>query len=212
MEAEHGPKSVCYLSFESLYFPHRRPDIIGWMLQTLQKAGIPVIPVLFALPSGFKAVPQDFLDEFKYFKEYCHVTFAPQWQVLNHVATGFFITHCGSNSKSETIQAEVPIVAMPFFGDQGEIAALLTEVFKIGIDIKRTNTSTNPSHTTLYDGTKIVETENAIKEVLRGIWARMTGREGEEMRKRVTELKQRMKQSVESGRIERDLARIGLGE
>ncbi|ODN76652.1 hypothetical protein L202_05295 [Cryptococcus amylolentus CBS 6039] len=215
METVHGPKSVCYLrlismsaSGPSTFLTVDRTSSAGCCRHSKR----PVYQSSLLFPSGLKAVPQDFLDEFKDFKDYCHVTFAPQWQVLNHAATGFFITHCGSNSTSETILAEVPIVAMPFFGDQGEIAALLTEVFKIGIDIKQTKTFTNPAHNTLYDGTKIVGTEDAIKEEMRGIWVWMTGKEGDEMRKRVAELKQGIKQSVASGMIGRDLTKIGLGE
>ncbi|RKP26376.1 hypothetical protein SYNPS1DRAFT_3397, partial [Syncephalis pseudoplumigaleata] len=46
------------------------------------------------------------------------VDIAPQRAVLNHPAVKLFISHCGSASVSEAMDAGTPILAVPGFGDQ----------------------------------------------------------------------------------------------
>ncbi|ODN77735.1 hypothetical protein L202_04876 [Cryptococcus amylolentus CBS 6039] len=206
MQEKHGSRSVCYISFGSLFFPLLRPELIRYILQTLQESGIPFV---FAYASGVAPVPPELIEEFVGLEDACLVKFAPQWAVLKHAATGFFITHCGSNSTHETILAEVPIVSMPFIADQGEIAALLTEVLHVGIDLKQTKTFTNPPFNKLYDGTVIVGTEVAIKDEMKTVWERMKGKEGEEMRKRMGEVKKTLRESITNGRGKRDMMKLG---
>ncbi|BDA49336.1 UDP-glucuronosyltransferase 2A1 [Coccomyxa sp. Obi] len=46
------------------------------------------------------------------------VTWAPQNDVLGHPRTRAFLSHCGVNSLYEAAYHGVPVVALPFFGDQ----------------------------------------------------------------------------------------------
>ncbi|CAL8464217.1 g3752 [Coccomyxa elongata] len=46
------------------------------------------------------------------------VTWAPQNDVLGHPRTKAFLSHCGVNSLYEAAYHGVPVVALPFFGDQ----------------------------------------------------------------------------------------------
>ncbi|ODN77713.1 hypothetical protein L202_04856 [Cryptococcus amylolentus CBS 6039] len=162
MKIKHGSRSVCYLSFGSAFFPLLRPELIRYIVHTLRQANTPFV---FAYASGIGPVPEDLLRECEGIENGCLVRFGPQWAVLNHEATSFFITHCGSNSTGEAILAEVPIVSIPFFGDQAQYAALLTEVLHVGIDLKQTKTFQHPDlYNILYDGTVIVGPEAAIKK------------------------------------------------
>jgi len=49
-------------------------------------------------------------------------TFVPQRAVLAHPAVRVFFTHCGQSSANESIFAGVPMVGMPLFCDQFEMA------------------------------------------------------------------------------------------
>ncbi|ODO12032.1 hypothetical protein I350_00816 [Cryptococcus amylolentus CBS 6273] len=206
MKEKHGSNSVCYISFGSLFFPIFRPELIRYILKTLQETGVPFV---FAYASGIVPVPAELIEEFAGLEDACFVKFAPQWAVLKHPATGFFLTHCGSNSTHETIMAQVPIVSMPFAADQGEIASLLTDVLHVGIDLKQTKTFTNPPFDTLYDGTVIEGTESAIKDEMRTVWKRMKGKEGEGMRVRMGEVKERLRKSFNDGRGKQDMIKLG---
>ncbi|KAG6404389.1 hypothetical protein SASPL_136635 [Salvia splendens] len=66
------------------------------------------------------------------------VAWAPQEKVLNHPAVGGFMTHSGWNSTLESIAAGVPMVCWPYFGDQTTNSRFVSEVWRIGLDIKDT--------------------------------------------------------------------------
>ncbi|WVQ79781.1 hypothetical protein IAT38_001881 [Cryptococcus sp. DSM 104549] len=206
MEAKHGARSVCYISFGSLFFPSLRPEIVIYLLQTLRQAGI---PILFALPAGLAFVPQTVTQELEGMEECCYVEFAPQWAVLDHAATGFFVTHCGSNSTYEAILAEVPVVTMPFTFDQGTFAYMLTEKYHCGIDLTQVKTFANPDFTQLYDGSVVSGTEAAIRAEMTDAWKRMTGNDGAEMRKNIKELRVLVERSRGTGQSRRDMEALG---
>ncbi|KAM3339609.1 hypothetical protein P3S68_029478 [Capsicum galapagoense] len=61
---------------------------------------------------------------------------APQLEILGHVSTGGFMSHCRWNSCMESISMGVPIAAWPMHSDQPRNAFLITEVLKIGLVLK----------------------------------------------------------------------------
>jgi len=68
----------------------------------------------------------------------CFVPWAPQEEVLAHPAVGCFLTHSGWNSTLESIAAGVPMICWPFFADQQITSRFVSEVWKIGVDMKDT--------------------------------------------------------------------------
>lgn len=68
----------------------------------------------------------------------CLVSWAPQEEVLAHPAIGGFLTHSGWNSTLESLMEGVPMVCWPYFVDQHVNSRFVSEVWKIGIDIKDT--------------------------------------------------------------------------
>jgi UDP:flavonoid glycosyltransferase YjiC (YdhE family) len=120
MHAKHG-RSVAYVSFGSIWFPAARPELVQYLLTSLIQNSV---PFLFAYATEMFAPPQYLIELVDNYEDGESVKFAPQWQVLEHPATSFFVSHCGSNSAAEAILAGVPIVSMPFAADQGEFAAM----------------------------------------------------------------------------------------
>lgn len=55
------------------------------------------------------------------------ISWAPQRALLAHPAVNAFVSHCGSNSVAESLQAGKPIVCLPFFHDQYFLADALVE-------------------------------------------------------------------------------------
>ncbi|KAI3971201.1 hypothetical protein MKW92_020251 [Papaver armeniacum] len=66
----------------------------------------------------------------------CTVDWAPQEEVLNHPAVGCFFTHSGWNSILESMVAGVPMVCWPHLADQQINSRYVSEVWKIGMDMK----------------------------------------------------------------------------
>ncbi|XP_076882361.1 UDP-glycosyltransferase 76G1-like [Bidens hawaiensis] len=106
------------------------------------------------------------------------VKWCPQQEVLAHPATGCFWTHNGWNSTLESICEGVPMICSPCFVDQPIIARYAGDVWKIGI--------------LLEDGFERVGIAKAIERI-------MMDKDGEEMRKRVIRLKEKVNLSLDEG-------------
>ncbi|KAA8534139.1 hypothetical protein F0562_031668 [Nyssa sinensis] len=66
------------------------------------------------------------------------VDWAPQEEVLCHPAVVGFLTHSGWNSTLESIVAGVPMICWPYFADQMINSRFVSEVWKLGLDMKDT--------------------------------------------------------------------------
>ncbi|CAL5363731.1 unnamed protein product [Camellia sinensis] len=66
------------------------------------------------------------------------VSWTPQEEVLAHPAIGGFLTHSGWNSTLESMVEGVPMVCWPYFVDQQVNSRFVSEVWKLGIDMKDT--------------------------------------------------------------------------
>lgn len=64
-------------------------------------------------------------------------SWAPQVEILRHVATGAFLSHCGWNSTLESVVNGKPMIAWPLFAEQNLNAVLLTQGMKIGVRVKK---------------------------------------------------------------------------
>nr|ACF81165.1 unknown [Zea mays] len=60
---------------------------------------------------------------------------APQVEVLNHRATGAFVTHCGWNSVLEGITAGVPMLCWPMYAEQKMNKLFMVEEAMVGVEM-----------------------------------------------------------------------------
>ncbi|KAL6011973.1 hypothetical protein ACLOJK_002440 [Asimina triloba] len=65
------------------------------------------------------------------------VGWSPQQKVLAHPAIACFFTHCGWNSTMEGLRNGVPFLCWPYFTDQFLHKAYITDVWKVGLEVKR---------------------------------------------------------------------------
>ncbi|XP_052174422.1 zeatin O-glucosyltransferase-like [Diospyros lotus] len=116
---------------------------------------------------------------------------APQLEILEHVSTGGFLSHCGWNSCMESMSMEVPIAAWPMHSDQPKNAFLVTDVLKVGVAVRRWSTQLNKDE--LVSSSTIAK---AVKSL-------MASKQGEEIRKRAEKLGSVIRQAVKAGGISR---------
>ncbi|GAA0166456.1 glycosyltransferase [Lithospermum erythrorhizon] len=114
---------------------------------------------------------------------------APQLQILGHVSTGGFMSHCGWNSCMESITMVVPIAAWPMHSDQPINAVLVTKVLNIAVLVEKWAPSTED----IVTSDKI---ENAVRKLMGSV-------EGNAMRKNVGKLSKGVKESVMEGGVTR---------
>uniref|UniRef100_A0A803L8H1 Glycosyltransferase n=1 Tax=Chenopodium quinoa TaxID=63459 RepID=A0A803L8H1_CHEQI len=82
-------------------------------------------------------IPEDVVEGTK--ARGCIVSWAPQEEVLAHGAIGGFLTHSGWNSTLESIATGVPMICWPFRIDQPANSRVVTELWKIGLDMNKDN-------------------------------------------------------------------------
>ncbi|CAI9301376.1 unnamed protein product [Lactuca saligna] len=109
---------------------------------------------------------------------------APQTEILGHVATGGFMTHCGWNSCTESISRGIPMATWPMHSDQPRNALLITDVLRIGLVVND------------WEHRDELVKSVVVEDVVRRL---MDSKEGEEVRKRAVELADTVKKSVAEG-------------
>ncbi|KAL7583037.1 hypothetical protein Lser_V15G42590 [Lactuca serriola] len=107
---------------------------------------------------------------------------APQMEILGHVATGGFMTHCGWNSCTESTSRGVPMATWPMHSDQPRNAFLITDVLRIGLVVND------------WQHRDELVKSVVVKDVVRRL---MDSKEGEEVRNRAVELADKVQRSVE---------------
>ena len=97
------------------------------------------------------------------------VSWIPQNDLLGHISTKVFVTHCGLNSILESAYHGVPVVGIPLFGDQHRQAALV-QVKQIGVTLDKTTMKpedlVNAIHEVLSN-TLYRENAKRISEIMR---------------------------------------------
>ncbi|KAK1436145.1 hypothetical protein QVD17_01921 [Tagetes erecta] len=96
----------------------------------------------------------------------------PQVEILSHVSTGGFLTHCGWNSILESVVCGVPMVAWPLYAEQKQNAVLLTDGLGVACRVKA-------------DGQGVVGRDE-INKCVRSL---MEGEDGRKMRLKMNEHK-----------------------
>jgi len=173
---KQAPKSVVYVSLGSMANMDEKVSTeMAWGLANSNQ------PFLWVVRPGsvegfewIEFLPEGLATEMK--ARGLIVKWAPQKEVLAHSAVGGFWSHCGWNSTLESLSEGVPMLCQPFDLDQKVISRHLSYVWKMGVEI------------VVERG----EIEGAIKRVL-------VSKEGEEMKKRAMEIKEKVKVAVKHG-------------
>ncbi|MCD7470807.1 hypothetical protein HAX54_010957 [Datura stramonium] len=114
----------------------------------------------------------------------------PQLMILNHPATGAFMTHCGWNSTLESLTAGVPMLTWPLFAEQFYNEKLV-EVLGCGVGV-----GAEVWHNTFDIKGTLVKKEK-IEASLKMLMS--TSMESEKIRSRAKDIEAMVKRAVEKG-------------
>ncbi|XP_019199036.1 PREDICTED: zeatin O-glucosyltransferase-like [Ipomoea nil] len=183
------PKSVIFVSFgtQTVLSDHQLHELA----EGLEQSGQNFIWVVKDLTKGYKNTKINLPAGFEERVEGRGLIlrdWVPQLEILDHVSTGGFLTHCGWNSCMESMCRGVPLATWPIQYDQPRNAILITEVLKTGIPIKD------------WESRDEITTSTTIRNAIRRL---MASPEGEELRNKAAEAGRAVKESVMEGGISR---------
>ncbi|PON81188.1 UDP-glucuronosyl/UDP-glucosyltransferase [Trema orientale] len=187
---QQEPNSVLYISFGTIFTPS--DEDIKEIALGLEQSGVKFVwvlrghaDILNSLSNEEGRGPQlpDGFEERMRGMGLVVREWVPQVKILEHPSTGGFMSHCGWNSCMESISMGVPIAAWPLQVDQPVNALLITEVLKVGVAIRE------------WRQRDELVTSSMINRAVRKLMVL----EGEEMRKRVVEIGERVKRSAAEG-------------
>lgn len=174
----HGSATVAYISFGTV--ASAPPSELAELADGLEASGV---PFLWSLKEKERELlPPGFSDRTK--ERGLVVSWAPQVEVLGHVAVGAFVTHAGWHSVLEGITAGMAMVCRPYFADHKMVARAMTHVWGIGME---------------FAGG--VMTKEGVMKALEVV---LKGDEGKGMRERVGELKARVVKASAPGGSSRE--------
>ncbi|KAH9858838.1 UDP-Glycosyltransferase/glycogen phosphorylase [Lenzites betulinus] len=177
----HGEHSVIYISFGSFFGPSD-PAKLWVVLDVIMEKGIPFVMTHVASYAG--QLPDDVKAKIAEYGNAIVSDWAPQATLLDHPATGLFLTHCGHNSVLESINAGVPMIAWPISVDQPLNALYLSEEVDVAYELieVRHGIALGPIY---RNGRKPVGTIDAVKEETRAILDKAFGADGAAKRARL---------------------------
>jgi len=206
-----GKHSVLYISFGSIFFPAARPDKIQLLIKSLLAAD-PPMPFVF----GTAGAPPGLLNEISaMLTEEENSTmgiicgFAPQMFILNHVATGFFLSHGGANSTAESILTGKPMVLWPIMADQPQNAAHLSIDLGVAIELIQVRTGPGVGRPT-YRGITPMDSPGALMAEFAGTWERLRGTEGLQMTMKIRALSKAVRESRKDGKSHEAMMSLGM--
>ncbi|KAJ7626157.1 hypothetical protein FB45DRAFT_750527 [Roridomyces roridus] len=125
--SQHGGKSVLYISFGSLYFPFATREHVLALVETLLDLPSP-FPFLFTLGGKLASLPTDLIERVNSSGKGLICDFwVEQREILQSGAIGWFLTHGGFNSTSESLTQGIPLIIWPLAAEQPVNAALLAQ-------------------------------------------------------------------------------------
>ncbi|KAJ7839247.1 hypothetical protein B0H14DRAFT_2787613 [Mycena olivaceomarginata] len=177
---EYGPKSVLYISFGSVFFPVKTPRLVEALIDVLLNLELP-FPFIshsehrwrHSLPPSSSACTKVGRDS----SQICDF-WVEQAALLQHGAVGWFLTHGGFNSVSESLTQGIPLIIWPVAAEQPVNAGLLSaEPNAVAIELfqVRTGPQLGPS---LRSDAKITGTVLAASDEFKAAFTAARGSRG----------------------------------
>ncbi|KAF9255631.1 UDP-Glycosyltransferase/glycogen phosphorylase [Marasmius fiardii PR-910] len=180
---EHGEKSLIYVAFGTQWWP-KDPAKIYILIDELIRTRT---PFLFSQASPRANMPSDLTSKIADCGLGKVVKWAPQDTVLQHPATGWFITHGGWNSVQEGFRYKVPLIFWPMAADQPLNAVLFTLKYKTGFELISVRTGKNTKRPYRCDVEPSFTVE-AVRGEVQEMLLRIRSEEGNLVRKNTEEL------------------------
>ncbi|GLB39043.1 putative UDP-glucoronosyl and UDP-glucosyl transferase [Lyophyllum shimeji] len=195
MLEKHGRRSVLFISFGTVFWP-ATPEYVEELIEALLEKNVPFI---LAHASPFARISAELSDKVKASGLGMLTPWSPQQFILNHPATGWFLTHGGHGGVTESLGSGIPLICWPFDADQPAAAAHVSQNLKAGFELieVRTGLGLNPVYR--LGGEVPKGNREAVGAEIRRVLDACRGPEGEELRRNAERLKGEFAAAWEEG-------------
>ncbi|XP_017250397.1 7-deoxyloganetin glucosyltransferase isoform X2 [Daucus carota subsp. sativus] len=179
--------SVLYVNFGSLAImsPEKLVEF-GWGLANSNQNFLWIIKPDFIFGESKTTLGLEFMECIEgrgFISSWC-----PQEQVLNHTSVGGFLTHGGWNSTMESLSAGVPMLCLPFFGDQVTNCKYICTEWECGMEVN--------------NNVRRDDVEKLVRILMEGV-------EGKKLKKKAMEWKQKAEKACSpDGSSSRNLSKL----
>ncbi|KAH9476163.1 UDP-glycosyltransferase 84A1 [Psilocybe cubensis] len=184
-QAKYGEHSVIFISFGTIHWPQNH-EYIEEVVEALIEKNIPFI---FAYASPIAQLSEELKARLEASGLGLISKWLPQQYILNHPATGWFVTHCGQNSVLEALGGGTPMICWPAGADQPIAAQQIESVLKVGIELIEVRLGEEGMKPLLRNGRKAQGTRKAVGKEFRDVLDLCRSEEGEDLRKNVLAIK-----------------------
>ncbi|KAJ7700410.1 hypothetical protein B0H17DRAFT_1195811 [Mycena rosella] len=164
----------------SLFFPVATSELVKALVDTLLTIESP-FPFLFALGGKLASLPQELIQRVNASGKGLVCDFwVEQRAILRHGTVGWFLTHGGFNSVSESLSQGIPLIMWPTTAEQPVNATLLSSgANPVAFELVRTGSQLGPS---LRSDTIITGTVKDASAEFNATFAAVRGPEGARLR------------------------------
>jgi len=136
MLVQHGKRSVFFISFGTIFWP----PVLEYIDELVEALIEKKAPFILARASPFARLSEQQTEKIKSSGLGMLTAWSPQDFILNHPATGWFVTHGGFNSVTESLGSGIPLICWPFAADQPPAAAHATENLNVAFELFQVRT------------------------------------------------------------------------
>ncbi|CEL58898.1 UDP-glycosyltransferase 74C1 OS=Arabidopsis thaliana GN=UGT74C1 PE=2 SV=1 [Rhizoctonia solani AG-1 IB] len=178
---EKGAHSVVYVAFGTAFFP--LPESMTHLMAAVDEIVNSGFRFVFALSSANAKLDKSWMDAHIEAGNAVFPEWTNQTAVLEHPAIHYFLSHGGWNSSTEALVRGVPMIFWPFIGDQPTNSMLIATIHDCGFELLQVRTGPAKSKAYRSDSaTKIVGTDDAVREEMKRILELSNGTRGAHQR------------------------------
>ncbi|KAH9476237.1 UDP-glycosyltransferase 84A1 [Psilocybe cubensis] len=192
-----GERSVTLISFGTVFWP----TVQGYIEEVIEAFIEKNAPFILCYASPFANISENLKQRIARCGLGLISKWLPQQYILNHPATGWFMTHGGHNSVLESLGSGIPMICWPFEADQPAGAAHMSINLKVAFELIEVRTGPNGMKPLLRSGHKASGTREAVGVEIRRVIDLCRGDQGKELRQNAMELKTELSKSWDENGI-----------
>ncbi|KAF7324942.1 hypothetical protein MKEN_00536500 [Mycena kentingensis (nom. inval.)] len=197
-QEKYGANSTLFISFGSLFFPVEQIAHVEALINTLISLPTP-FPFIFALAGSMAvdALPQALIDRVNASgKGLICQSWVEQRAIIQHPATGWFLSHGGFNSVTESLVEGVPMIIWPAGAEQPLNAALCASGPRpVAFELLQIRMGAQAGPSLRHPEVEITgSVEDAVKE-FEVVLTQARGESGERLRRNAQEMGQSLRKA-----------------